>query len=543
MLQHQHILPIIDAGVHDGFPYLVTEYAPNGSLRDRIKRLSSDPLSVEEFLDILSQLEQALQYANKQKLIHRDLAPGNILFNAKNEVLLADFGIATMLDTASIKQTTNPIGTPPYMAPEQFQGEISKEIDQYALGCIAYELFTGQRPFTGNPAELMYKHINENPIPPRQLNPNVPEHIEQAILKAVAKKRNDRHADVSAFVEALKSKPKSQPVNGTSNKHERTSTLTPAPINSVHTSPLSPVPILAESLNPVPQAPVTAAPLAPETESKTSPVNAPNWSLNLGKAPKANTINVDPNIGMPGHHISAGAVPTVISNTGNPSRPVWQLLLLALVGLLVFSLLLYGGIAVAAPGTLGAFGTSVSRVFSGGPPSATVTITPKSVDVHNMYVMTGVTGTLDSTKRQVQARTLSSTSQPESKTVSATGVVNTPGTRATGTLTFTNGAFSAYGVAANTVFTDANGVQVANDVLAYIPAANPNGGFGKVTVPAHAVNVGASGNIMALDFNNVPCCGSASVAVSNTMAFSGGQDPSPQGNTVVQKSDVDVAAN
>src|SRR5947209_959498 len=155
--------------------------------------------------------------------------------------------------------------------------------------------------------------------------------------------------------------------------------------------------------------------------------------------------------------------------------------------------------------------------------------------------MTGVTGTPDSTKRQVQARALSSPSQPESKTVSATGVVNTPGTRATGTLTITNGAFSAYGVAADTVFTDANGVQVANDVLAYIPAANPDGGVGKVTVPAHVVNVGASGNIMALDFNNVQCCGSASVLVSNTMAFSGGQDP--QKYTAVQQSDVDGAAN
>src|SRR5437588_4429487 len=213
MLQHQHILPIIDAGVHEGFPYLVTEYAPNGSLRERIKRLSSDPLSVEECLDILSQVDQALQYAHEQNIIHRDLAPGNILFNAKNEVLLADFGIATMLDTASIKQTTNPIGTPPYMAPEQFQGEISKEIDQYALGCIAYELFTGQRPFTGNAAELMYKHINEDPIAPRQLNSDLPEHIEQAILKAMAKQRTNRHKGISAFVAALKSESKPQPIS------------------------------------------------------------------------------------------------------------------------------------------------------------------------------------------------------------------------------------------------------------------------------------------------------------------------------------------
>ncbi len=286
----------------------------------------------------------------------------------------------------------------------------------------------------------------------------------------------------------------------------------------------------------------------PEPEEEPEPGGVPPTPI--GRRSSGQMVAVGAaGVGMVGRTVTPGGVPPTVGTAGGGGaaggpprrRSGWQRLLLALVGLLVLSLLLFGGIAVAAPGTLGAFGTSVSHVFSGGPPSATVTMTPKSVDVHNTYVMTGVTGTPDSTKRQVQARALSSPSQPESKTVSATGVVNTPGTRATGTLTFTNGSFSAYGVAADTVFTDANGVQVANDVLAYIPAANPNGGFGKVTVPAHAVNVGASGNMMSFDFNNVACCGSASVLVSNTMAFSGGQDP--QKYTAVQQSDVDGAAN
>jgi hypothetical protein len=247
--------------------------------------------------------------------------------------------------------------------------------------------------------------------------------------------------------------------------------------------------------------------------------------------------------------VTPGGGPPPVGTTGGGGtaggsrrrRSRWQFLLLALVALLVFSLLVCGGIAVAAPGTLGALGTTVSHVFSGGPSTTTVTITPKSVDAHNTYVITGVTGTPDSTKRQVEARALSSSSQPESKTVSATGVVNIPSVRATGTLTFSNGSLSAYGVSAGTVFTDARGVQITNDVLAYIPAGNPNTGFGKVTVPAHAVNGGASGNIGAFDFNNVQCCGSSAVAVSNTTGFSGGQDP--QKYTAVQQRDVDGAAN
>ncbi|MFL5652557.1 MAG: hypothetical protein ACJ8CB_00005, partial [Ktedonobacteraceae bacterium] len=300
-------------------------------------------------------------------------------------------------------------------------------------------------------------------------------------------------------------------------------------------------------------------PLPPDrSEPEEEPVPAvvpsptPIGRRSSGKMAAVGAAGVGAGAGAVSGNVTPGGVPPTRGNAGGGGggaaggpgrrRSGWQLLLLALAALLVLSLLLCGGIAVAAPGTLGVLGSSVSHVFSGGPPSATVTITPKSVDVVNTYVITGVTtGTPDSTKRQVQARELSFTSQPESKTVSTTGVVNTPGTRATGTLTFFNGSLAPYGVAANTVFTDAQGVHVTNDVLAYIPAGNPNSGFGRVTVAAHAVNVGASGNIMAFDFNNVQCCGNSAVAVSNTTAFTGGQDP--QHYKAVQQSDVDGAAN
>ncbi|TMD60206.1 MAG: hypothetical protein E6I97_28040, partial [Chloroflexi bacterium] len=159
----------------------------------------------------------------------------------------------------------------------------------------------------------------------------------------------------------------------------------------------------------------------------------------------------------------------------------------------------------------------------------------------NKYVITGITsGQPDIAKRQVSARRLSFTTQPQSKTASATGFVNTPATHATGTLTFVNGSFAPYGVTAGTIFTDAHGVQIANDILAYIPAADPNTGFGRVTVPAHAVTPGSRGNISAFDFSNMICCGNSSVEVSNTVAFTGGQDP--QKYIAVQQSDIDNAA-
>ncbi|TMC15942.1 MAG: serine/threonine protein kinase, partial [Chloroflexi bacterium] len=202
-LKHPHILYIFDAGIHEGFPYLVAEYAPGGSLRDHLNKYAPNSLPIEEALTILSQIGQALHYAHQQNVIHRDLKPANILFNTKGEALLADFGIATTLSTSSITHAAI-MGTPPYMAPEQFQGSVSKESDQYALGCIAYELFTGKTPFNATDFfALGFEHLTKQPVAPTQLNPHLPVHIEHAILKALAKQRGDRHADVKTFIMAL----------------------------------------------------------------------------------------------------------------------------------------------------------------------------------------------------------------------------------------------------------------------------------------------------------------------------------------------------
>src|SRR6266446_7022915 len=207
-LKHPHILPVINISVYGGIPYLVTEYASKGSLRARLERQSSRPLPMDESITILAQIGQAIQHAHQQNIIHRDLKPENILFNDKGDALLADFGIATILTTASIKQTST-TGTMAYMAPEQFHEMVSKESDQYALGCIAYELFTGHMPFiASNVASLITKCLMEQPIAPRQYNPGLPVHIEAAILKAMAKERTERYANVSAFIAALR-RPKS----------------------------------------------------------------------------------------------------------------------------------------------------------------------------------------------------------------------------------------------------------------------------------------------------------------------------------------------
>lgn len=212
-LTHSAILPIIDVGLVDDIPYIITEYAPNGTLRTYLRRQAGQPAPLAEVLRITTPIGEALQYAHDHNIVHRDLKPENILFNAQNEPLLADFGIAVLLD-AGTTFLSNVSGTAPYMAPEQFEGVISPKCDQYALGCIIYELLTGKRPFTAARASMeamWYQHANVLPTPPRQLNPALPAYVEAALLKALAKERNARHTNVAAFLAALCTEP--QPIS------------------------------------------------------------------------------------------------------------------------------------------------------------------------------------------------------------------------------------------------------------------------------------------------------------------------------------------
>jgi serine/threonine protein kinase len=200
-LTHPNILPILDANIYEGYPFFVAEYAPGGSLRDRIDQLNGTPMPLDEAIHVISQIGQGLQHAHDLDIVHRDLKPANILFNIHGDAVLADFGISIHVHKTS---RADEIGTPTYMSPEQFKGKVSKRSDQYALGCIVYELFTGQTIFSADdPYTIGYKHIYEQPIEPRDLNPDIAPEIEEVILKAIAKNRDDRYATVTDFVQAI----------------------------------------------------------------------------------------------------------------------------------------------------------------------------------------------------------------------------------------------------------------------------------------------------------------------------------------------------
>ncbi|HEX7733960.1 MAG TPA: tetratricopeptide repeat protein [Ktedonobacteraceae bacterium] len=201
-LKHPAILPVIDVGFDLGRPYLVTQYAPGGSLRTRLRQWNGQPLPLTEALRILLSIGHALAHAHRHNVFHRDLKPENILFNEQGEPLLADFGIAVAPTTAQTFRAGQG-GTPAYMAPEQFEGLISPKSDQYSLGCIGYEMLTGRRPFDagkGGFEMLWYQHAHIPPEPPGRLNSAMPEVVEEALLRALAKERGARYPDISAFL-------------------------------------------------------------------------------------------------------------------------------------------------------------------------------------------------------------------------------------------------------------------------------------------------------------------------------------------------------
>ncbi|MFL5667302.1 MAG: serine/threonine protein kinase [Ktedonobacteraceae bacterium] len=202
-LKHTHLLPLLEAGIDDDVPYMMTEFVASNSLRDRLLLQPGHILPVQEAVSILTQVGQALYYMHQRNVVHGHLKPENILLRKGREALLTDFSIAALTDNLTSKDIYA-ANTYPYMAPEQFVGWINKSSDQYALGCIAYELLTGHTPFSGTGfAAMQGKHANEKPVAPTQHNLLLPITLEQVILKAIEKNSADRYPTVQDFVVAL----------------------------------------------------------------------------------------------------------------------------------------------------------------------------------------------------------------------------------------------------------------------------------------------------------------------------------------------------
>ena len=204
-LQHPHILPLFDSGAVDGTVFYVMPFVDGETLRDRLVREKQLPIA--DAVRITTEIAGALDYAHRHGIIHRDIKPENILLH-DGRALVADFGIALAATSAGSRMTETgmSLGTPQYMSPEQAMGEreLDARTDVYALGCVLYEMLTGEPPFNGPTAQaIVAKVMTERPTAPSVIRDTVPEQVEDAVFTALAKLPADRFESAAAFGAAL----------------------------------------------------------------------------------------------------------------------------------------------------------------------------------------------------------------------------------------------------------------------------------------------------------------------------------------------------
>jgi len=200
-LKHPSIIQVLEFGVENNTPFLVMDYAPNGTLRLHFPQGSR--LSPEDIQPYVMQIASALQHAHDEKLIHRDIKPENMLLGNNDEVLLADFGIAIVAHSSRTQSMQGVAGTVAYMAPEQLRGMPVKASDQYALAAVMYEWLSGKSPFQGSFVEVATQHTLTPTPPLSEQVPTIRPAVESAVLKALSKDPAQRFTSVQEFADAF----------------------------------------------------------------------------------------------------------------------------------------------------------------------------------------------------------------------------------------------------------------------------------------------------------------------------------------------------
>jgi serine/threonine protein kinase len=269
-LAHPNIVRVLDFGIVDQVPFLVMDYAQNGTLRQRYPRGTRLPLTA--VVSYVKQVASALQYAHDERLIHRDIKPENMLLGRRDEVLLSDFGIALVAQSSKYQNEEDVVGgTAAYMSPEQIQGKSRPASDQYALAIVVYEWLTGERPFRGSFTEICSQHLFA-PVPSiREKLPDIPAHVEQVITTALAKDAKQRFGSVQAFANALEQASQEyKPPVSASQAETRYPVASP--------QPPSIVPLASQQ---TPQAPLAQQPpsVMPAVQQQQTPTSSPSPPL------------------------------------------------------------------------------------------------------------------------------------------------------------------------------------------------------------------------------------------------------------------------
>jgi serine/threonine-protein kinase len=216
-LSHPNIVAVYEVGEHDGRPFLALEFCPGGSLADR---LDGTPLPAGEAARLVQTLARAMQAAHDAQVVHRDLKPANVLLAADGTPRVTDFGLARNLDAAgagpAATQSGAVLGTPSYMAPEQASGrsrEVGPAADVYALGAILYECLTGRPPFKAvTVIDTLMQVLNDEPVPPRQLQSQTPRDLETICLKCLRKEPARRYGSAAELADDLSRQQRGEPI-------------------------------------------------------------------------------------------------------------------------------------------------------------------------------------------------------------------------------------------------------------------------------------------------------------------------------------------
>src|SRR5215217_8114165 len=190
-LSHQNIVSIYDRGEAEGTYYIAMEYLNGRSLKELILSRGPAPMSVA--VDYARQILSALRFAHRNGIVHRDIKPHNVLVDPEGHVKVTDFGIARA-GASQMTEEGSIIGTAQYLSPEQARGtQVDQRSDLYSLGIVLYEMLTGEVPFTGDsPVEIAMRHLSDTPRPPSMVRPEIPPDLDMVVLRALAKRPEDR---------------------------------------------------------------------------------------------------------------------------------------------------------------------------------------------------------------------------------------------------------------------------------------------------------------------------------------------------------------
>lgn len=209
-LTHPNIVGVFDYGEVGGIAYIVMEYVDGPSVKSLVDK--QERFAIADTMRIMTDLLNGLQFSHARGVVHRDIKPANVMLTSDGQAKIADFGIAR-IESSSMTQAGTVLGTPAYMSPEQFMGQVvDSRTDIYSSGVLLYQLLTGERPFEGGMSAIMHKALNTDPPLPSQITVTCPQAFDGVVRKAMAKRPEDRFQSASEFLEALRAAAAGRPL-------------------------------------------------------------------------------------------------------------------------------------------------------------------------------------------------------------------------------------------------------------------------------------------------------------------------------------------